>query len=41
MKDELARNLTTEFFVLRPKTYNYLRKDGNENKEQKAQKSVS
>ena len=35
MKDKLRRKTITKFVVLRPKTNNYLRDDGNENKEVK------
>ena len=35
MKDKLRRKTITKFVVLRPKTNNYLRDDGKENKEVK------
>ena len=40
MKDQLGRKLMTEFAALRPKTYSYLTDDSDENKKQKARKSV-
>ena len=40
MKDQLGRKLMAEFAALRPKTYSYLTDDSDENKKQKAQKSV-
>ena len=41
MKDRLGRQLMTEFAALRPKTFSYLTDDSDENKKQKARKSVS
>ena len=40
MKDELGEKIMTNFIALRPKTYSYLTDDHNENKKEKAQKSV-
>ena len=40
MKDQLGRKLMAEFAALRPKTYSYLTDDSDENKKQKARKSV-
>ena len=41
LKGELYRKITMEFAALRPKIYNYLTDDNNENKEVKIIKSVS
>ena len=41
MKDELGRKIITEFAASSSKTYSYLLDDGDENKKQEAQKSVS
>ena len=41
LKDELYRKIITEFAALRPKIYNYLTDDNDENKEVKIIKSVS
>ena len=41
MKNELGRNIMTEIFALRAKSYSHLANDNDENKKQKAQKSVS
>ena len=38
MKDELGGQIMTEFVALRPKTYSYLRDDGNSDKKSKGTK---
>ena len=38
MKNELGGKIMTEFTALRPKTYNYLTDDNNENKKAKGTK---
>ena len=40
MKDELGGKIMTEFAALRPKTYNYLTDDDNENKNAKGTKKA-
>ena len=41
MKDELGGQTMKEFVGLKAKTYSYLKDNKNEDKKQKAQKSVS
>ena len=41
MKNELVGKIMAECAALRTKFYNYLRDDNEENKKQKAQKSIS
>ena len=41
MKDELGGQIMKEFVGLRAKTYSYLNDNNNEDKKQKAQKSLS
>ena len=40
MKDELGGQIIEEFVGLRAKTYSYLKDNNDEDKKQKAQKSV-
>ena len=40
IKDELGGKITTEFVVLRPKTYSYLMDDGGSDKKAKGTKEV-
>ena len=40
LKDELGRNIMTEFVALRPKTYAYLMNDGSDHKKAKGTKKV-
>ena len=41
MKDELGGQIMKEFAALRAKTYSYLKDNNDEDKKQRAQKSVS
>ena len=41
MKDELGGQIMKEFAALRAKTYSYLKDNNDEDKKQRAQKSLS
>ena len=41
MKDELGGQIMKEFAALRAKTYSYLKDNNDEDKKQRAQKSVA